>query len=163
MFAAARHAAVCSAAAVDGVAGAGVATFLLGCRCPGNGFMAGRFHPAGKHAVVAGVLGPCQCDGLARSVDGGLARFSGVGGRFPLVRRLSDDARPAFALETETSERPPYSPGRCFAGQHFVVAGFHGDGTPGIVVFCAFVAGSPPGAGTTAFDMGVANLPGDGF
>jgi 16S rRNA pseudouridine516 synthase len=38
-------------------------------------------------------------------------------------------------------------------------------------VVCAFVAGSPPGAGivagaafgATAFDMGVANLPGDGF
>ena len=163
MFAAARHAAVCSAAAVDGVAGAGVATFLLGCRCPGNGFIAGRFHPAGKHAVVAGVLGPCQCDGLARSVDGGLARFSGVGGRFPLVRRLSDDARPGeYGGRSEVSVSRAKA-GRCFAGQHFVVVGFHGDGTPGIVVFCAFVAGSPPGTGTTAFDMGVANLPGDGF
>lgn len=93
MFAAARHAAVCAATAVDGVAGAGAATFLLGCRRPRNGFIAGCVHLACKHAVVDGVVGCCQCDGLACTADGCLARFSDIGGRFTAGSRLSYDPR----------------------------------------------------------------------
>ena len=57
---------------------------FIGMPLSGEWLHCWTIHPAGKHAVVAGVLGRCQCDGLARSVDGGLARFSGVGGRFLL-------------------------------------------------------------------------------
>ena len=116
--------------------------FLLGCRCQGMTSL------LDDSTLLASMLSWLASWGVANVMDW-LAPLMVVLLASPVLvvvslgRRFSDDARLGeYGGRSEVSVSRAKA-GRCFVGQHFVVAGFHGDGTPGIVVFCAFVAGSP--------------------
>ena len=142
LFAAARHAAVYPVPLLlMALLALVLQHFYWDSAVQGNGFIAGRFHLAGKHAVVVGVLGCCQCDGLAAPLMVVLLASPVL----VVVSLLAVAFLMTPALVNMVAVRR--FPSRAKAGRALCGISWSLASTVmallRIVVFCAFVAGSP--------------------